>query len=132
MSTVELPRDGVDLGLPDTPPRPSELLGLVAGTFPGTSDDRLVDIQVVASQLVGNAYRHARAPRRLRLRRLPEHELVRVEVEDASPSRLPVLGRLDTPEHGRGLLMVNRLSVNWGHERRNGDRKTVWAEVRLA
>ncbi|MFD0206152.1 MULTISPECIES: ATP-binding protein [Saccharothrix] len=130
MSTVELPRDGVELGLPDTPPTPNELLGLVAVTFPGTGHDRLVDIQVVAAQLVGNAYRHAGAPRRLRLRRVVEHDVVRVEVEDGSPSKLPVLGRVDTPEDGRGLVMVNRLSVNWGHESRS-DRKTVWAEVRL-
>lgn len=130
MSTVELPRDGVELGLPDVPPSPGELLELVARTFPGVREDRLVDIQVVTSQLVGNAYRHARAPRRLRLRRGTEAGVVRVEVEDGSPSRFPVLGRLDTPAHGRGLLMVNRLSVNWGHEP-HGDHKTVWAEVRL-
>jgi hypothetical protein len=131
MSTVELPRDGVELGLPDTPPAPDELLKLVARTFPGVGGNRLADVQVVTAQLVGNAYRHARAPRRLRVRRGPEADVVRVEVEDGSPSRFPVLGRLDTPAHGRGLLMVNRLSVNWGHQPR-GDHKTVWAEVRLA
>ncbi|WP_447007461.1 glycosyltransferase [Saccharothrix isguenensis] len=130
VSTVDLPRDGVDLDLPDTPPTPTELSELVAGTFPEVGDDRLVDILVVAAQLVGNAYRHARAPRRLRLHRSGDGDVVRVEVNDASPSRFPVLGRLDTPEHGRGLLMVNRLSVNWGHRPRR-DHKTVWAEVRL-
>jgi hypothetical protein len=108
MSTVELPRDGVELGLPDTPPAPDELFDLVARTFPGIGGGRLV-----------------------RLRRGPGPGLVRVEVEDGSPSRLPVLGRVDTPAHGRGLVMVNRLSVNWGHQPR-GDHKTVWAEVRLA
>lgn len=130
MSTVDLPRDGVDLDLPATPPTPAELRRLVTGTFEGTRGDRLVDVQVVTAQLVGNAYRHAREPRRLRLFRLPDREVVRIEVEDGSPSLFPVLGRLDTPEHGRGLLMVNRLSVNWGHQP-SGDRKTVWAEVRL-
>ncbi|MCC8249937.1 ATP-binding protein [Saccharothrix luteola] len=130
MSTVELPRDGVELGLPDTPPAPDELFDLVVRTFPGIGGGRLVDIQVVAAQLVGNAYRHADGPRRLRLRRRPEAGVVRVEVEDGSPSRFPVLGRVDTPAHGRGLVMVNRLSVNWGHRPR-GDHKTVWAEVRL-
>ncbi|MEU4745294.1 ATP-binding protein [Actinosynnema sp. NPDC023658] len=129
MSTVELPRDGVDLSLPDTPPAQDELLRLVAGTFPGTDGDRLVDLQVIAAQLVGNAYLHAGPPRRLRLHRVGD--VVRVEVDDSSPSRFPVLGRLDTPEQGRGLLMINRLSVNWGHETR-GDCKTVWAEVRFA
>ncbi|MEU4769804.1 hypothetical protein AB0H12_41955 [Actinosynnema sp. NPDC023794] len=63
--------------------------------------------------------------------RLADRDLVRIEVGDGSPSLLPVLGRLDAPEHGRGLLMVNRLSVNRGH-RRDDDRKTVWVEVRLA
>ncbi|MEU4742650.1 ATP-binding protein [Actinosynnema sp. NPDC023658] len=106
-------------------------MGLVAGVVAGVGDDRLVDVQVVAAQLVGNAYRHARAPRRLRMHRLPDRDLVRIEVADGSSSLLPVLGRLDVPETGRGLLMVNRLSVNWGHLRAD-DRKTVWAEVRLA
>ncbi|XVS61110.1 ATP-binding protein [Actinosynnema sp. CA-299493] len=131
MSTVELPRDGVETFLPDTPPAPEELLALVARTLPDVGGDRLVDIQVVVAQLVGNSYLHATGPRRLRLRRGPDADLVRIEVEDGSPSRLPVLGRLDTPAHGRGLLMVNRLSVNWGHRPR-ADHKTVWAEVRLA
>jgi hypothetical protein len=130
MSTVELPRDGVELGLPDTPPAQDELFDLVARTFPGVGGHRLVDIQVVAAQLVGNAYRHAAGPRRLRLRRGLEADLVRIEVQDGSPSRFPVLGRLDTPAQGRGLVMVNRLSVNWGH-RPHDDQKTVWAEVRL-
>ncbi|NUT47158.1 MAG: ATP-binding protein [Saccharothrix sp.] len=130
MSTVEVPRDGVEVGLPDTPPAPGALLGLVSEAYRGAREGALGDLQVVTAQLVGNAYRHARPPRRLRLRPAAGHALVRVEVEDASPSRFPVLGRLDAPEHGRGLLMVNRLAVNWGHEPR-ADRKTVWAEVRV-
>ena len=131
MNTVDLPRKSVDLDLSDSRPSTAALMGLVAGMGAGVGGDRLVDVQVVAAQLVGNAYRHARAPRRLRMYRLPDGGLVRIEVGDGSPSLLPVLGRLDAPEHGRGLLMVNRLSVNWGH-RRDDDRKTVWAEVRLA
>ncbi|GAA3464542.1 hypothetical protein ACFFSW_35100 [Saccharothrix longispora] len=43
----------------------------------------------------------------------------------------PTRGRLGATEHGRGLLVVNRLSVNRGH-RRDGDRGTVWAQVRRA
>jgi anti-sigma regulatory factor (Ser/Thr protein kinase) len=131
VNTVDLPRKSVDLDLPDSRPSTAALMGLVADMAAGAGADRLVDIQVVTAQLVVNAYRHARAPRRLRMYRLPERDLVRIEVGDASSSLLPVLGRLDTPEHGRGLLMVNRLSINWGH-RRDADRKTVWAEVRSA
>ena len=131
MNTVDLPRKSVDLELSDSRPSTAALMGLVADVGVGVGGDRFVDVQVVAAQLVGNAYRHARAPRRLRMYRLADRGLVRIEVGDGSPSLLPVLGRLDAPEHGRGLLMVNRLSVNWGH-RRDDDRKTVWAEVRLA
>ncbi|MFD1146999.1 ATP-binding protein [Saccharothrix hoggarensis] len=130
MSAVDLPRDGVDLDLPGAPPSPAELLGLVARTFPDAGRERLVDVQVVAAQLVGNAYRHAGPPRQLRLRPSRARDVVRIEVDDGRPSALPVLGRVDTPEDGRGLVMVNRLAVNWGH-RSQGDRKTVWAEVRL-
>ncbi|MEU4742065.1 ATP-binding protein [Actinosynnema sp. NPDC023658] len=131
MNTVDLPRKSVDLDLPDSRPSTAALMALVTDMAAGVGDDRLVDIQVVAAQLVGNAYRHARAPRRLRVYPLPDRDLVRIEVGDASSSLLPVLGRLGAPEHGRGLLMVNRLSVNWGH-RHDADRKTVWAEVRSA
>lgn len=131
MSTVDVPRDGVDVDLPDHPPEPAELRRLVTGTLVGADAGRLVDLLSVTWQLVANAYRHASAPRRLRLFRSHEPGVVRVEVEDASPSRLPVLGRPDTPALGRGLLVVNRLSTRWGH-RPDGDRKTVWAEVRPA
>ncbi|MFJ6671191.1 ATP-binding protein [Actinosynnema sp. NPDC091369] len=130
MSTVDFPRDEVDLDLPEERPPAADLLGLVAGMVAGVGGDHLVDVQVVAAQLVGNAYRHALAPRRLRLHRPPGRDVVRVEVDDGSPSRLPVLGRLGALEHGRGLLMVNRLAVDWGHHS-DSDRKTVWAEVRL-
>jgi hypothetical protein len=131
VNTVELQHKSVDLDLPDSRPSTATLMGLVADMVAGVGGDRLVDVQVVATQLVDNAYRHARAPRWLWMHRLPDRDLVRIQVGDGSPSRLPVLGRLAAPEHGRGLLMVNRLSVNWGHER-DADRKTVWAEVRLA
>lgn len=130
MNTVDLSHGSVEFDLPGSRPPTAVLMGLAAGMGVEAGDDRLVDVQVVAAQLVDNAYRHARAPRRLRMYRLPDRDLVRIEVGDGSPSRLPVLGRLAAPEHGRGLLMVNRLSVNWGHGR-DADRKTVWAEVRL-
>jgi hypothetical protein len=119
----------VDVDLPDARPGPARLLRLVAAAI--GAGDRLGDLRAVAMHLVDNAYRHARGPRRLRLRRLHDRGLVRVEVDDGSPSRLPVLGRFDTPAHGRGLLVVNRLAVNWGH-RPHYDHKTVWSEIRLA
>ncbi|WP_447001871.1 ATP-binding protein [Saccharothrix isguenensis] len=130
MSTVDFPRNSVDLVLPHNRLPAAHLLELVADAVAGVDGDPLVNLQVVVAQLVANSYRHAAAPRRLRLCRLPDRDLVRVEVDDGSPSRLPVLGRFDTLANGRGLLMVNRLSVNWGH-RSGADGKTVWAEVPL-
>jgi hypothetical protein len=50
-----------------------------------------------------------------------------VEVEDGSPSLLPILGKADGTR-GCGLLLINRLAQNWGCDRQ-GDRKVVWAEV---
>ncbi|KOX14530.1 hypothetical protein ADK67_42705 [Saccharothrix sp. NRRL B-16348] len=89
---------------------------------------RVADLASIATELVGNARQHAEGPWRLRLLRVDERHVVRVEVEDRSPSLLPVLGRPDDPAAGSGLLLVNRLSVRWGFDHHE-ERKVVWAEV---
>ncbi|NUS65086.1 MAG: ATP-binding protein [Saccharothrix sp.] len=94
----------------------------------GVDGRRVADLQLIAAELVGNARRHADGPWRMRLLLVRERLVVRVEVEDRSPSLLPVLGRPDDPTAGSGLLLVNRLSVRWGFDHHE-DRKVVWAEV---
>ena len=91
-------------------------------------DDDLDDCVLVVNELVSNAFDHADGPRRVRLRWSPGPCVVRVEVDDASPDKL-VLGRSRLGgNRGRGLVLVERLSADWGVDARVVG-KTVWAEM---
>ena len=95
----------------------------------GMHENVVVDVMVVATELVSNAYHHGAPPRRVRILRLPEREVVRVEVDDGTPGRFPQLGRMGfLGRRQRGLLLVNGLAQVWGHYR-YPDLKTVWADV---
>ncbi len=127
---VDLPDDGLDLALGGVL-TPDGIAAWVAQVAYEVDESRVADLALIATELVGNARRHADGPWRMRLRRVVGRQVVRVEVEDRSPSLLPVLGRPDDPTAGSGLLLVNRLSVRWGFDH-HGDRKVVWAEVPMS
>ena len=80
--------------------------------------------ELVVSELVTNAVRHASAPICLRL--IMDHALI-CEVSDGSSTaphmRLPRL----TDEGGRGLYLCGRLATRWG-TRYTGTGKTIWVE----
>jgi anti-sigma regulatory factor (Ser/Thr protein kinase) len=83
------------------------------------------DAELVVTELVANAVRHARTPVTVRL--VLDDVLLRVEVCDGStrPARMRVA--CPTEEGGRGLLLVDALSDAWGVEAdRTG--KRVWAQ----
>ncbi|WP_416981845.1 SpoIIE family protein phosphatase [Streptomyces sp. T028] len=83
--------------------------------------------ELVVSELVTNAIRHAEPPIRLRL--LRDRRLI-CEVSDASDTA-PHLRRARTyDEGGRGLLLVAQLSRAWG-TRHTGTGKTIWASLSL-
>ncbi|MFJ6673741.1 ATP-binding protein [Actinosynnema sp. NPDC091369] len=124
---VDLPDDGLDLALGGVR-TPEDIAGLVRQVGYEVDERSVTDLALIAAELVGNARQHAEGPWRMRLTRVHERHVLRVEVEDRSPSLLPVLGRPDDPTAGSGLLLVNRLSVHWGFDH-HGDRKVVWAEV---
>ena len=86
---------------------------------------RLEDVLAVATELVVNATAHAAAPHGIRLSR--REESFRIEVSDSSlePPRL-VHTPLET-EGGRGLVIVDGLSDDWGFDT-SEDGKVVWAE----
>ena len=93
-------------------------------------------LALVTAELAANAVTHGRTPGRdfrLTLLHLPEHDVVRVEVTDTRPGRLPrdpgaEPAALDAPS-GRGLLLVAAYAERWGCEVRDAYTKTVWAEV---
>jgi anti-sigma regulatory factor (Ser/Thr protein kinase) len=93
-------------------------------------DDELGDvIEVLVSELATNAVQHARSPFSVSISRAPA--LIRVAVRDTSFSP-PEQLRGDTARlGGRGVRLVDALSLSWGTDR-EPDGKTVWAEVARA
>ncbi|WP_322723598.1 SpoIIE family protein phosphatase [Streptomyces spongiae] len=90
-------------------------------------DDLAFTTELVASELVTNAIRHATGPFQLRL--LRDRTLI-CEVSDGS-STSPRLRRARTEdEGGRGLFLVAQLTARWG-TRYTPDGKIIWAEQPL-
>ncbi|WP_405764248.1 SpoIIE family protein phosphatase [Streptomyces sp. NBC_00080] len=90
-------------------------------------DEAAFVTELVVTELVTNAIRHARPPIQLRL--IHDRTLV-CEVSDGS-STAPHLRRARTfDEGGRGLLLVAQLTQAWG-TRQTADGKIIWAEQEL-
>ncbi|MEV0639390.1 SpoIIE family protein phosphatase [Streptomyces sp. NPDC050619] len=83
--------------------------------------------ELIVSELVTNAIRHARPPIQLRL--IQDRHLI-CEVSDAS-NTAPHMRRARTyDEGGRGLLLVAQLTQHWG-TRPTPKGKIIWAEQNL-
>ncbi|MFI5615109.1 ATP-binding protein [Amycolatopsis sp. NPDC051903] len=96
----------------------------------GLGDEHRDDVLLVATELLANAHDHGGGPRHLQLWHSLRPCTVRVEVADCNLVQ-PTMGESRLPgPRGRGLLLVDRLSVTWGVlpeiER---ERKTVWAQI---
>ncbi|OPF81769.1 PAS sensor protein [Streptomyces antioxidans] len=90
-------------------------------------EEAVFTTELVVSELVTNAIRHARTPFRLRV--IHDRGLI-CEVSDGSINA-PHLRRARTfDEGGRGLLLVAQLTRRWG-TRYTRDGKTIWAEQSL-
>lgn len=83
--------------------------------------------ELIVSELVTNAIRHAGGPVELRLIR--EHTLV-CEVSDPSSTQPRLRRARETDEGGRGLYLVAQLAARWG-SRYTANGKTIWAEQSL-
>ncbi|MDN0197792.1 SpoIIE family protein phosphatase [Streptomyces sp. S.PNR 29] len=115
----------------DVPPEPSavaDIRGRVGRQLQEWGlGDAIFVTELLVSELVTNAIRHAEPPIELRL--ILDRHLI-CEVTDAS-STAPHLRRARVyDEGGRGLLLVAQLSRSWGtrHTHRG---KTIWAEQAL-
>ena len=104
-------------------------------TLGGWGLDHLADpAELVLSELLTNAVRHARTPAgrlvETRYERLPQGGGIRIEVHDAN-DRMPQMRRpADDDEGGRGLALVDALTGRrWGVSSRQGVGKLVWALV---
>ncbi|WP_406704053.1 SpoIIE family protein phosphatase [Streptomyces albidoflavus] len=83
--------------------------------------------ELIVSELVTNAVRHAGGPIGLRLIR---GELLYCEVTDPSNTQPRLRRARTTDEGGRGLFLVAQLSRRWG-SRYGQSGKTIWAEQEL-
>lgn len=124
MGTVSLPDTWVyALRLPHDPRAARVARMTVRAVLSGHDRHEVLDaVELLASELVGNAYRHTRGPASLRLTALADGRL-RVGVWDSHP-RIPApFG--DPPwdrvpaapvdaEEGRGLHLVQEYADSWG------------------
>jgi anti-sigma regulatory factor (Ser/Thr protein kinase) len=102
-------------------------------TLKGWGLEDLTDTaELVLSELVTNATRHARTPRgrliETRYERYPD--AVRIEVHDADETWPQIAKPSEEDECGRGLALVDALTgEQWGVSARPGPGKLVWARV---
>ncbi|MGW1718707.1 SpoIIE family protein phosphatase [Streptomyces sp. NPDC002156] len=90
-------------------------------------DEEVFTTELVVSELVTNAIRHATGPIRLRL--IMDQSLV-CEVSDTSGTTPHMRRARLSDEGGRGLLLVAHLTERWG-TRHTLSGKTIWAEQLL-
>jgi PAS domain S-box-containing protein len=83
--------------------------------------------ELIASELVTNAIRHASGPVRLRL--LRDSRLI-CEVADGSATAPRLRHARIMDEGGRGLFLITQLAHRWG-TRHTADGKIIWAEQEL-
>ena len=90
-------------------------------------DTRYPDVELLTSELVTNAVRHAHGEVEVTIDLL-DSDCVRLEVRDRS-ERLPVLRPLESARDGGwGLHIVGRIAKRWGLEQHTGE-KTIWCEI---
>ncbi|GAB2698961.1 ATP-binding protein [Kitasatospora kifunensis] len=83
--------------------------------------------ELVVSELVTNALVHATRPgKRIKLGLEADGEVLLIWVEDSSPNA-PQPRLCTEGESGRGLLLVEALSLKWGWGPREGISKRVWS-----
>jgi len=103
-------------------------------TARGLSDPLIEDAEIVVSELLGNAVRHARAIAGGVLvvgwHLTAEHLQLRV-TDGGSGRAVEAQETSETAVSGRGLHIVERLTSAWGVTDHAGGLRTVWATLRL-
>ncbi|MET9734714.1 ATP-binding protein [Streptomyces sp. NPDC006458] len=88
--------------------------------------------ELLLSELMTNAYRHAKVPpgREIWARCVVSEDRVRVTVTDAGDTLPTPATASPDDESGRGLALVAALADDWGSDRRKyGVGKEVWFEL---
>ena len=135
-SAPNLPSDVIDEGhrvvivLPAEPRSAAHARSLVtAACRRWHSEQVCADTELVVTELVANAVRHAGTEITVRLELLVGTPGgVRAEVSDSSTRPVRPRHANALEESGRGLFLVDVLSSRWGADA-SGEGKTVWAEI---
>jgi len=90
--------------------------------------------ELLVTELIANAVRVSREMTRasaVRLWLLSDSAQILILVWDASPQPPVLMDVTDEAEHGRGLMLVEAVSEQWGwYSREDGNGKFVWAITR--
>lgn len=121
----------VETPLPALPVSAQTARQTVCTALAGWPEDSVGTAELLASELVTNALRHAGPP--LALRVLREPDLARLEVDDASETTPELLAQTTEPLAltGRGLTLIAALADAWGVDSVPGHGKTVWCVIYL-
>lgn len=118
------------IGPPPKPPLP-QVRAWLRGLLADEPLDLLIDVELVATELVTNAHEHTGRLLAVRVSRPVDRPVLRIEVDDGAPDRPPRPGASTRGGfRGRGLLMIEGISKQWGVDL-GDDRKTVWVEIPL-
>lgn len=95
--------------------------------WPGADEEAVADAQLVATELVANAIRHAGLAVVLEIGHDDSHFVVAVCDGSAvlPEPRVPT----DGDEGGRGMQLIAALSEEWGVDSLPGGHKRVWARL---
>ncbi|MDX2841020.1 ATP-binding protein [Streptomyces ipomoeae] len=139
--TSARPRAKGHPGYSQTYPRTKETapiarsLARTACTAWGLSDEVTEAAALVMAELLSNAVLHASGPAVRLIVDRPADDRVHLAVVDRAPHRTPELGEPGSGDtSGRGLVLVEALSVRWGYDRLGPHLspwgKRCWAELR--
>lgn len=118
--------------LPSAPFWARQYTRLFLANCPGVCDDATETAQLIVSELVTNAARASASTLGiigLSLRPVKNKLIIEVRDQSADPPVLAPANR--DAEHGRGLVLVDALSEEWGYSAEPRGGKVVYAIVRL-
>lgn len=95
----------------------------------GVPSDSWDVIELLAGELLANAVVHGPGSGDIRVRTWRYGRLVSVAVSDQSSARPVVQDLAFTATSGRGMMLVDTLSTEWGVDDRGTAGKTVWFNV---
>lgn len=131
---MESPTRCIETTLPGRPEAATRARCAVRSLSGLIDSESLDDLELVASELVGNSVRHALgggSDEAIGLRIVASPGTIRLEVADSGPGFEPdVAMPNELSQYGRGLFLVDALSERWGVDRKA--RTTVWCELKVA